>query len=126
MFASGKRLIQYVGSVALTDIKSVAHREAVEAFCKEQEEAVRCMTFRHSPLANTSSRRIQESRKQRSRVLLLIGHTTIRVTFKMSSLFGSKMAMTADWVQDMCTKTGAGRLSGRNENDASKQEIQWG
>ncbi|MCJ1485509.1 hypothetical protein MMC06_005683 [Schaereria dolodes] len=39
MFASARRLIQYVGSVALEDIKNVNHRESVKTFCKTQETA---------------------------------------------------------------------------------------
>ncbi|KAK2757982.1 hypothetical protein FQN54_004388 [Arachnomyces sp. PD_36] len=38
MQATGRRLIQYVGSVALSDIKNPKHRDAVNAFCNNLEQ----------------------------------------------------------------------------------------
>ncbi|KAI3016057.1 hypothetical protein CBS147347_10873 [Aspergillus niger] len=38
MQATGKRLIQYVGNVALADIQNATHREAVSAFCARIEQ----------------------------------------------------------------------------------------
>jgi hypothetical protein len=50
MQATGKRLIQYVGSVALSDIKNMKHREAVKAFCDKTEQDVRSQ-FHDAPKA---------------------------------------------------------------------------
>ncbi|GAB1195920.1 hypothetical protein APSETT444_005185 [Aspergillus pseudonomiae] len=41
MQATGRRFIQYVGGVALSDIKNVKHREAVRAFGDQVEQDVR-------------------------------------------------------------------------------------
>lgn len=40
MQATGKRLIQYVGNVALADIQNATHREAVSTFCAKIEQEV--------------------------------------------------------------------------------------